>query len=240
MNLLESTDAPIPDGAVSNNALLATYDLVVRYGSAVALDGVSMYVERGEMVALIGPNGAGKSTLLNTLSGINHPAAGRIVCSGKLAHVPEGRQLFLDLTVEDNLRLGAYRGGSRDPSPMYELFPQLHGLRNRRAGGLSGGEQQMVSIGRALMANPDIMAVDELSQGLAPLVVSDITNHLATLNKEKGIAVLLVEQNARLALGITSRAYVLENGQVIKEGRSEDLARDPAVQKAYLGGQVER
>ncbi len=238
MKLPAVTDVPSREEVVPDGALLATYDLVVRYSSAVALDGVSMHVGRGEMVALIGPNGAGKSTLLNTLSGIRRPAAGRIVCRGKLAHVPEGRQLFPELTVEDNLRLGAYRGGSRDPDPIYELFPQLHGLRKRRAGGLSGGEQQMVSIGRALMANPDIMAVDELSQGLAPIVVSDIIRHLVALNEEKGIAVLLVEQNARLALGITSRAYVLENGRVSKEGRSEDLARDPAVHKAYLGGQV--
>jgi len=240
MKLLESVEQPTPNGSIPADALLATYDLVVRYGAAVALDGVSMYVGKGEMVALIGPNGAGKSTLLNTLSGINHPAAGRIVCNGKLAHVPEGRQLFPELTVEDNLRLGAYRGGSRDPSPMYELFPQLYRLRNRRAGGLSGGEQQMVAIGRALMAHPDIMAVDELSQGLAPIVVSDIANHLVALNKENGTAVLLVEQNAQLALDITSRAYVLENGRISKEGRSADLARDPAVHEAYLGGQVSR
>ncbi|MCL6094823.1 MAG: ABC transporter ATP-binding protein [Actinobacteria bacterium] len=240
MKLLESVEQPTPNGSIPSDALLATYNLVVRYGAAVALDGVSMYVGKGEMVALIGPNGAGKSTLLNTLSGINRPAAGKIICNGKLAHVPEGRQLFPELTVEDNLRLGAYRGGSRDPSPMYELFPQLHRLRHRRAGGLSGGEQQMVAIGRALMAHPDIVAVDELSQGLAPIVVSDIANHLVSLNKQNGTAVLLVEQNAQLALDITSRAYVLENGRISKEGRSADLARDPAVHKAYLGGQVSR
>lgn len=220
----------------SHDSVLATIDLVVRYGVSVALHGVSIQVGKGEMVALIGPNGAGKSTLLNTLSGIIRPASGRIVCNGKLAHVPEGRQIFPDLTVDDNICLGAYRGGSRDPAPMYELFPQLQRLRNRRAGGLSGGEQQMVAICRALMANPDVIAVDELSQGLAPLVVSDIARHLVELNKQNGTAVLLVEQNAQLALNITSRAYVIENGHIGLEGRSSDLLRNPAVRAAYLGG----
>lgn len=220
----------------SRDSVLATIDLVVRYGVSVALHGVSIHVSKGEMVALIGPNGAGKSTLLNTLSGIIRPASGRIVCNGKLAHVPEGRQIFPDLTVQDNICLGAYLGGSRDPAPMYELFPQLQRLRNRRAGGLSGGEQQMVAICRALMANPDVIAVDELSQGLAPLVVSDIARHLVELNKQNGTAVLLVEQNAQLALNITSRAYVIENGYIGLEGRSSDLLRNPAVRAAYLGG----
>jgi len=235
---MKSTEpaAPSTDMSVASDSVLATVDLVVRYGAVVALHGVSIHVAKGEMVALIGPNGAGKSTLLNTLSGINRPASGRILRNGKLAHVPEGRQVFPDLTVEDNLCLGAYRGGSRDTAPMYELFPQLQRLRDRRAGGLSGGEQQMVAICRALMANPDVIAVDELSQGLAPLVVSDIARHLVELNKQNGTAVLLVEQNAQLALNITSRAYVIENGYIGLEGRSSDLLRNPAVRAAYLGG----
>ncbi|TAN20483.1 MAG: ABC transporter ATP-binding protein [Actinomycetota bacterium] len=235
MKSVESVQ-PSQGRSVDSDTVLATFDLVVRYGAVVALDGVSIHVRKGEMVALIGPNGAGKSTLLNTLSGINRPASGRIVRKGKLAHVPEGRQVFPDLTVEDNLCLGAYRGGSRNPAPMYELFPQLEKLRYRRAGGLSGGEQQMVAICRALMANPDVIAVDELSQGLAPLVVSDIARHLVELNKQHGTAVLLVEQNAQLALNITSRAYVIENGHIGLEGRSSDLLRNPAVRAAYLGG----
>ena len=235
MKLVESSGLS-QNGVGASDMVLATFDLVVRYGAVVALDGVSIHVNKGEMVALIGPNGAGKSTLLNTLSGINRPAAGRIVHIGKLAHVPEGRQVFPDLTVEDNICLGAYSGGSRDPAPMYELFPQLQKLRYRRAGGLSGGEQQMVAICRALMANPDVLAVDELSQGLAPLVVSNIAEHLVELNRQNGTAVLLVEQNAQLALTITSRAYVMENGRIGMEGRSSDLIRDPAVRKAYLGG----
>lgn len=231
---------PSQNGLVDHDTVLATFGLVVRYGAVVALDGVGIEVRKGEIVALIGPNGAGKSTLLNTLSGIIRPTAGRIVRNGKLSHVPEGRQVFPDLTVEDNLRLGAYRGGSRDPSPMYDLFPQLRTLRHRRAGTLSGGEQQMVAICRSLMANPDVIAIDELSQGLAPLVVSDIARHLVEMNEQDGTAVLLVEQNAQLALSIASRAYVIENGCIRLEGRSSDLLKDPAVRAAYLGGPGKR
>jgi branched-chain amino acid transport system ATP-binding protein len=218
--------------------MIEVSDLVVRYGAAVALDGVSLTVGAGEMVALIGSNGAGKSTLVNTLSGIVRPAAGRVSVGGRLAHVPEGRQLFGDLTVDDNLRLGGWRVRNRDTAPIYEVLPALVPLRRRRAGSLSGGEQQMVAVGRALMSRPDVLAVDELSLGLAPLVVADLVRHLRGLNGE-GLAVLLIEQNARLALDLCSRAYVLEAGRIVAEGPSAELAESPAVAAAYLGSPVE-
>jgi branched-chain amino acid transport system ATP-binding protein len=221
------------------NAILEVKDLTVRYGSATALDRVSITVGRGEMVALIGPNGAGKSTLVDALSGIVPPAGGGVEIRGRFAHVPEGRQLFPDLTVEDNLVLGACRGGDRDPSWIYRLLPELAGIRNQRADSLSGGQQQMVAVGRALMARPEVLAVDELSLGLAPIVVSGLTERLARLNHAEGLAVLLIEQNARLALALCSRAYVLEAGRIVHEGPSADLARSAAVARAYLGGAVD-
>jgi branched-chain amino acid transport system ATP-binding protein len=222
--------------AAVGGPILEVRDLVVRYGAATALDGVSLAVGPGEMVALVGPNGAGKSTLLNTICGLLRPAAGTCRVLGRVAQVPEGRQLFAELSVEDNLRLGAWRARDRDPRPVYDLFPPLAGLRRRRAGTLSGGEQQMVAVGRALMARPDLLAVDELSLGLAPRVVDDLAEHLLRLNRERGTAVLLVEQNARLALDLCPRAYVLEVGRVVGEGPSAVLARSAAVRAAYLGG----
>ncbi len=215
--------------------MITLEDLVVRYGAATALDGVSLDVGEGEMVALIGSNGAGKSTLVNTLSGILRPVSGRALTRGRFAHVPEGRQLFGDLTVEDNLRLGAWRVRDRDPGHVYEVLPDLRELRRRRAASLSGGQQQMVAVGRALMARPDVIAVDELSLGLAPKIVADLVRHLVRLNRERGTAVLLIEQNARLALDVCPRAYVLETGRVVAEGDSADLAADPATARAYLG-----
>lgn len=219
--------------------MIAVEDLVVRYGTATALDGVSLTVHPGEMVALVGPNGAGKSTLIDTLSGVLRPASGRVRVGGALAHVPEGRQLFADLTVEDNLRLGAWRSRKRDPSHVYEVLPVLYDLRRRRAGALSGGQQQMVAVGRALMARPDVIAVDELSLGLAPIIVDDLVQHLVSLNTERGTAVLLIEQNARLAFEVCSRAYVLEAGAVAAEGDCADLAQSSEVARAYLGGSVD-
>jgi branched-chain amino acid transport system ATP-binding protein len=210
-------------------------DLVVRYGPATALDQVSLTVGDGEMVALIGPNGAGKSTVVNTLSGIVKPAAGTVAVRGRLAHVPEGRQVFGDLTVEDNLRLGGRRYRERDTGPVHAILPRLAELRHRRAGTLSGGEQQMVAVGRALMSRPDVLAVDELSLGLAPLVVADLVRHLRELNETRGLAVLLIEQNARLALDLCAKAYVLEAGRIVAEGPSAELAGSPEVAAAYLG-----
>jgi branched-chain amino acid transport system ATP-binding protein len=216
-------------------------DLVVRYGAATALDGVSLSVAAAEMVALIGPNGAGKSTLVNTLSGIVRPARGTVHIGGRLAHVPEGREMFADLSVDDNLRMGGWRNGrrGRDTAHVYEVFPELAPLRRQRAGRLSGGQQQMVAVGRALMARPDVLAVDELSLGLAPKVVTGLVRHLRELNRERGLAVLLIEQNARMALDLCTRAYVLEAGRVVAEGPAGKLAADSRVTAAYLGGPVE-
>ena len=158
--------------------------------------------------------------------------------SGRLAHVPEGRQVFGDLTVEDNLRLGGRKYKERDTAPVHTILPRLKELRHRRAGTLSGGEQQMVAVGRALMSRPDMLAIDELSLGLAPLVVADLAKHLRELNEQRDLAVLLIEQNARLALDLCSRAYVLEAGRIVAEGPSSELARDERVAAAYLGGVV--
>ena len=219
--------------------MLEIHDLVVRYGQATALDGVSLEVGNGEMVALIGPNGAGKTTLLNTISGLLSPAGGGYRLEGRVAQVPEGRQLFADMTVEDNLRLGAWKAPDRDTRRIYDLFPPLLSMRRRLAGTLSGGEQQMVAVGRALMAQPDLLAVDELSLGLAPMIVDSLASHVRTLNRDAGMAVLLVEQNARLALDLCRRAYVLEAGRIVAGGPSDELAQSPAVRAAYLGGAMD-
>jgi branched-chain amino acid transport system ATP-binding protein len=221
------------------DATIEVEDLLVRFGSATALDRVSLTVGRGEMVALIGPNGAGKSTLVDALSGIVRPAGGRIAVRGRLGHVPEGRQLFHDLTVDDNLRLGACRSRDRDTSWVYELLPDLVRTRKQRADSLSGGQQQMVAIGRALMSQPDVLALDELSLGLAPIVVAGLAKRLAQLNRERGLAVWLIEQNARLALDLCSRAYVIEAGRIVTEGPSARLINSAAVAKAYLGGSLD-
>jgi branched-chain amino acid transport system ATP-binding protein len=214
--------------------------LTVRYTGATALDGVDLSVGSGELVALIGPNGAGKSTLVRALSGLVRPAAGQVSVRGRLAQVPEGREMFGDLSVDDNLRLGGWRNGrhGRDTTEIYRLLPALAELRRRRAGLLSGGQQQMVAIGRALMARPDVLVIDELSLGLAPLVVKDLVGHLRTLHADRGLAVLLIEQNARLALRLCRRAYVLEAGRIVLSGTADELARDPRVTAAYLGGHV--
>jgi len=216
-------------------SIVEVADLVVRYGVATAVDRVTLTVDAGELVALIGPNGAGKSTLVNSLAGIIRPAAGTVAVHGRLALVPEGRQMFGDLSVDDNLRLGAWRSRQRDPAAIYDVLPELRRVRRQRAGSLSGGQQQMVAVGRALMARPDVLVVDELSLGLAPMVVADLVGHLRRLNAETGLAVLLIEQNAHLALEFCSRAYVLEAGRVVAAGPSRTLAQSPEVARAYLG-----
>lgn len=219
--------------------MLEVNDVVVRYGTATALDRVSLTMAQGEMVALIGANGAGKSTLLNAVSRVVPTVTGSIRMRGCFAHVPEGRQLFSDLSVDDNLRLGAFRATNRDTSWIYELMPELAGLRKRRADSLSGGQQQMVAIGRGLMARPDVLAIDEMSLGLAPKVVQTIARQLSVLNKEQGLGVLLVEQSARLALSLCSKAYILENGQLVAQGPSRELVDSPFVVSAYLGSPLE-
>jgi branched-chain amino acid transport system ATP-binding protein len=215
--------------------MLSVRDVVVRYGSATALDGVSLEVSSGEVVSLIGANGAGKSTLVNAISGLLPIASGQIEVLGRVAQVPEGRQMFADMTVEDNLRLGAWKAKDRNPAQVYELLPDLHRLRRQKAGTLSGGQQQMVAVGRALMAEPDLLVVDELSLGLAPLVVADLARHLTQLNHDKGTTILLIEQEVALALRISSRAYVLEAGRIVASASTDDLKDRELLQRAYLG-----
>jgi branched-chain amino acid transport system ATP-binding protein len=238
--------------------MLEVRDLVTRYGAVEALRAVSLDVAEGEMVTLIGGNGAGKSTLLRTIAGLLVPSSGRIVLDGTpvqghapeavlrrgVALVPERRRVFAELTVRDNLVLGAYSLRRTDAfrerlasrlDATYRLFPVLRERGGQLAGTLSGGEQQMLAIGRALMSGPRLLMCDEPSLGLAPLVTAEIMRLLARLRGE-GTTVLLVEQNARAALRIADRAYVLETGQVTLAGRAADLLNDQAVRVAYLGG----
>jgi branched-chain amino acid transport system ATP-binding protein len=228
------------------------------YGKVHALKNISLHLSLGEIVALIGANGAGKTTILNTLSGVTPPVSGIIELEGEgvtglapdrivkagISQVPEGRQVFKGLTVADNIELGAYlRFRSREPRDaikfdvqhVYELFPRLAERKKQMAGTLSGGEQQMLAIGRALMARPKLLLLDEPSMGLAPLVVQEIFAVIEKLRREKGTTILLVEQNAKAALKMADRGYVLETGKVILEGAAEDLLENPEVQRAYLG-----
>jgi branched-chain amino acid transport system ATP-binding protein len=213
--------------------------LEVRYGSAVALSGVDLRMDDHEMVALIGANGAGKTTLVKALAGLLRPSRGTVEATARVVYVPEGRQLFPDLSVEDNLRIGAWRVKDRNPAKIYEYFPRLGERARQRASTLSGGEQQMVAIGRALMAQPDVLAVDELSLGLAPKVVRELVGHLREFREASGMGLLLVEQNARLALEICERAYVLESGRMVLSGPSKQMAKDPAIRRAYFGPQAD-
>lgn len=215
--------------------MLEVEDLVVRYGSATALDGVSLRVGPAEMVALIGPNGAGKTTLVKAVSGLVRPTSGSVTAPARLAHVPEGRQVFPDLSVEDNLKLGAWRSRKRDPGRIYEVLPALKGLARQKAGTLSGGQQQMLAIGRALMADPELLIIDELSLGLAPIIIADLVEHLRELHDKQQMAVLLIEQNAQLAFDLCERAYVLEAGLIVASGLSSDLAHSDEIRRAYLG-----
>jgi len=228
------------------------------YGKVHALKNVSLHLAEGEIVTLIGANGAGKTTILNTISGVT-PATGgdllfqkeevkvlapdRIVKLG-ISQVPEGRQVFKPMTVEDNLDLGAYlRYRARDPKAdilkdkeeIFQLFPRLEERRKQAAGTMSGGEQQMLAIGRALMARPKLLLLDEPSMGLAPLVVQEIFRVLQRLREERGVTILLVEQNAKAALKLADRGYVLETGKVILEGPADELLENAEVKRAYLG-----
>jgi len=228
------------------------------YGKVHALKNVSLHLGEGEIVTLIGANGAGKTTILNTISGVTPAASGevlfrketvttmspdRIVKCG-ISQVPEGRQVFKPLSVEDNLELGAYlryrsredrSAIHRDMAQVYTLFPRLEERRRQLAGTMSGGEQQMLAIGRALMANPKLLLLDEPSMGLAPLVVQEIFKVLERLRRENGVTILLVEQNAKAALKLADRGYVLETGKIILEGPSAELLENAEVKRAYLG-----
>ncbi len=228
------------------------------YGQVHALKNVSLHVNAGEIVSLIGANGAGKTTILNSLSAVTPPRDGEVIFQGVslgnlspdrivemgISQVPEGRQVFKDFSVEDNLELGAYlrfrgREGraaiNSDIEEMFDLFPQLSTRRKQMAGTLSGGEQQMLAIGRALMAKPKLLLLDEPSMGLAPIVVQEIFRVITALREERGTSVLLVEQNAKAALKIADRGYVLETGKVILEENASDLLENKEVQRAYLG-----
>jgi branched-chain amino acid transport system ATP-binding protein len=233
------------------SALLRIEDLEVRYGAIQALRGVSLEVHGGEIVTLIGSNGAGKSTLLRAVSGLVRPSRGRIALEGVdvterrpdaivgmgCSHVPEGRRVFSSLTVLENLQMGAYprRGVETEGlARVFGLFPRLRERLRQPAGTLSGGEQQMLAIGRALMAEPLLVLLDEPSLGLAPRLVAQIFEIVRAVN-EQGTTVVLVEQNARQALRVAHRAYVLESGAVALEGCADELARDPRVRRAYLG-----
>jgi branched-chain amino acid transport system ATP-binding protein len=233
--------------------LLEIRDLHVRYGGAVVLNGISLGVKEGEIVTIIGSNGAGKTTILRTISGLKRSAKGEIVFQGKrieetpaqdivkmgIGHVPEGRDLFPGMAVADNLTLGAYlqrdtKQIERNLERIFQTFPVLKARKRQHAGTLSGGEQQMLAIARALMGNPSLLLLDEPSTGLAPIVVREIGKIVRDINRN-GTSVLLVEQNARMALNLAHRGYVLETGNVVVEGKSQDLTADERVKKAYLG-----
>ncbi|MFS8652875.1 MAG: ABC transporter ATP-binding protein [Caldibacillus sp.] len=234
--------------------MLKIRDLDVFYGNIHALKGVALDVYEGEIVTLIGANGAGKTTLLRTISGLIQPRAGTIEYLGQpitgipvqsivkagISHVPEGRRVFGEMSVEENLELGAYlrknrREIRRNMERIYELFPRLYERRKQQAGTLSGGEQQMLAIGRGLMAKPKLLLLDEPSMGLAPLLVKQIFQIIKDINTA-GTTILLVEQNAHMALTVAHRAYVIETGKVVMTGTASELTRSEQIKEAYLGG----
>ena len=234
--------------------MLAVEGLRAGYGRIEVLHDVSLSVEEGEIVTLIGANGAGKTTLLRTISGLVPARSGRVVLEGRditrvppheivglgLSQAPEGRMVFANLSVEDNLELGAYRRRDKpeirkDREAMYQLFPRLLERRRQLSGTLSGGEQQMLAIARALMSRPRVLLLDEPSLGIAPLLVRDIFRNIAEINR-RGVTVLLVEQNAHMALSVARRGYVLETGRVVLEDEAAKLAANDEVKAAYLGG----
>ena len=241
--------------------MLRVTNLQVYYGRIHALRAASIHVREKEIVTLLGGNGSGKTTLLAAISGVVKAASGKVVLGGQeittrradqivaagIAHVPEARHVFKPLSVEDNLLLGAYHrfhfgaGGAirREVEEIFQLFPALKERRRQAAGTLSGGEQQMLAIGRALLARPRVLLLDEPSMGLAPLVIREIFQHIARLRAERGVTILLVEQNAKAALSIADRGYVLETGRVVMEGPAEDLMANRDVQRAYLGRERE-
>ena len=235
--------------------MLQVENLVVHYGMIEAVKNISFEVNDGEIVTLIGANGAGKTTTMQTISGLLKAAHGSIRLDGQeltklrahqivslgLVQVPEGRRIFARQSVLENLQLGAYQrkdqaGIEADRDRVFELFPRLKERRQQTTGTLSGGEQQMLAIGRALMARPRMILLDEPSMGLSPLLVKEIFHIIQIINQQEHVTVLLVEQNARMALAVADRAYVLETGKITLHGTGERLAQDPRVQKAYLGG----
>ena len=235
------------------STILKVDDINVYYGSIHAIKGISFEVNQGEIVTLIGANGAGKSTTLNTISGLLKSSTGSVtfmdedlgkvpahkIVSKGLALVPEGRRVFLQMTVQENLEMGAYTRGARVPESdlekVFEQFPRLKERRKQVAGTLSGGEQQMLAMGRALMSNPKLLMLDDPSMGLAPILVEQIFDIIRELHKS-GTTILLVEQNAQAALSVADRGYVLETGKIVTSGTGAELLSSPAIKKAYLGG----
>ena len=234
--------------------MLSVSDVDLFYGDAQALAGISLDVPSGELVALIGANGAGKSSLIRAIAGMEKPRAGKIRFRGQditgndshvtaslgIGQVAEGRQIFPSLTVQENLEVGALlpraRGSAKQSmQEVFALFPRLAERRRQTAGTMSGGEQQMLAIGRCLMSRPDLVLFDEPSLGLAPRVVQEVFHAIRLLNEEKGLTVLLVEQNVAASLRLAKHAYVLENGRIVMQGRGEDLLHDDRVRQAYLG-----
>ena len=234
-------------------AMLEVRDLQVYYGMIHAIKGISFDVNQGEVIALIGANGAGKTTTLHTITGLLAPKSGSVLFEGKditkvpahkivsmgMAHVPEGRRVFAELSVYENLKMGAYTRKDKKEieeslANVYKRFPRLEERKNQMAGTLSGGEQQMLAMGRALMSRPKIILMDEPSMGLSPILVNEIFDIIRSVS-ESGTTVLLVEQNAKKALSIADRAYVLETGRITMEGNAKDLLEDDSIKKAYLG-----
>ena len=240
--------------------LLGLKNLEVRYGNIVALRGIDIELQKSELVAVIGSNGAGKTTMLKTISGLVRPSQGKIEFQGQelnslqphriaglgIAHCPEGRKIFSNQSVDDNLILGAYlRSGhqskreiQKDQDRIIEIFPILKERRQQQAGTLSGGQQQMLAIGRALMSKPQLLMLDEPSMGLAPVIIDEVFKVIQDLHAQKAITILLVEQLAYRALRVADRAYVLEQGKVRLQGTGKELLTSPEVQKAYLGAQA--
>ena len=235
--------------------MLEVRNLSVSYGTIAALHGVSLSVKQGDIVTLIGGNGAGKTTTLRAISGLQRAQSGEVIYDGRkitnlpaheivklgLAHVPEGRMVFANLTVLENLQMGAYlrsdkAGIAADMAYVFSVFPRLKEREKQVAGTLSGGEQQMLAIGRALMSKPKFLMLDEPSLGIAPLLVKTIFEKIVEINREQGITVLLVEQNANLALEVSRYGYVLETGRIILQDESASLRKNPQVKSAYLGG----
>ncbi len=234
-------------------AMLEIKDIEVYYGMIQAIKGISFEVNEGEVIALIGANGAGKTTILHTITGLLSPKKGSVIFEGReitkvpahkivslgMAHVPEGRRVFAELTVYENLRMGAYTRKDKDEiaktlEMVYKRFPRLKERKNQLAGTLSGGEQQMLAMGRALMSKPKIIVMDEPSMGLSPILVNEIFDIIQEVSAG-GATVLLVEQNAKKALSIADRAYVLETGKIVLDGDAKELMNDDSIKKAYLG-----
>lgn len=237
----------------TNTRVLEVSQIVVHYGGICALDHVSLHVDQGEIVSVIGANGAGKSTLMRSICGVKKLTSGSINYKGQplgkdaslvvrdgMTMVPEGRRIFAPLSVYENLMLGAYTRTdkqeiSKTMSEIFELFPRLHERLHQRGGTLSGGEQQMLAVGRALMSKPQILLLDEPSLGLAPIIIDNMFETIRRLNQQLGLTILIVEQNATLALEMCHRAYVLETGKIRMEGRGSDLLHDERVMNSYLG-----